>query len=321
MEPFASLGALLEAHGLTGVPEETVTHTGFSGAMLTRLRSQDGGAFILKRMSVEHDWIMRATDDVSCREAVLAASAPDLGDRLRTPAIGTARDGDAYVVLMHDISRELVPPGAITELQFHLVIDRMADLHARPAPAGIPWCNLERRVTLLKPAGARIAEAYGAAVAVDIAEGWHLFDELAPGRASDIVRALLNDSSPLISALGRMPTAFLHGDLKLDNIGLDGAGRMWLLDWAMTLVAPPAVELGWFMAINSRRLPVSLDEALARYSAVTRMAPTLRARHDALTILCGMLLRGWRKALDAASGESAELRWWCEQVEAAADFL
>ena len=49
---------------------------------------------------------------------------------------------------------------------------------------------------------------------------------------------------------------------------------MWLIDWAMTLVAPPAVELGWFLAINSRRLPdgVTLDDVMARYAAAAGIA-------------------------------------------------
>jgi hypothetical protein len=89
----------------------------------------------------------------------------------------------------------------------------------------------------------------------------------------------------------------------------------------MTLVAPPAVELGWFLAINSRRLPVSLDDVMERYAAAARVSRAIRQRHDALTVLCGLLLRGWRKALDAESGDPEELRWWCERAADAARFL
>ena len=85
--------------------------------------------------------------------------------------------------------------------------------------------------------------------------------------------------------------------------------------------APPAVELGWFLAINSRRLPVSLDDVMQR---LRRTPPTCAAEldtHDALTVLCGLLLRGWRKALDAEAGEPDELRWWCERAEDARAYL
>ena len=87
----------------------------------------------------------------------------------------------------------------------------------------------------------------------------------------------------------------------------------------MTLVAPAAVELGWFLAINSRRLPpaVSLDSVMERYGDAADLTAEARRRHDALTVLCGLLLRGWRKALDASEGDGAEVAWWCERVEAA----
>jgi hypothetical protein len=88
----------------------------------------------------------------------------------------------------------------------------------------------------------------------------------------------------------------------------------------MVLVAPAAVDLGWFLAINSRRLPVSLDEVMARYAAA-RITSHDRDRHDALTILCGVLLRGWRKALDAEAGEPKELSWWCDRARAAGRLL
>jgi Phosphotransferase enzyme family len=318
---FDSTGALLQANGLAGVTEQPFTHTGFSGATLTRLVRNDGQAFVLKRMSIERDWIMRATDDASCREVAFAAAETDLGEGVRTPVVGAASDGEGFALLMRDIGSELLPPGMITAVQLELVIDRMSDLHRQPPPDGLPWCDLTRRLTLLTPATASIARDYGAPVARDIIEGWGLFDELASPDARRTVGALREDASPLVEALAGMPAAFLHGDLKLDNIGLDSAGRMWLIDWAMTLVAPPAVELGWFLAINSRRLPASLDEVIESYAAAARIVPALRAQHDGLTVLCGLLLRGWRKALDAAEGEPDELRWWCERVEEAAWLL
>lgn len=315
---FESTAALLDAHGLAGIDEVPFAHTGFSGATLARLLRGDGASFVLKRMSIEHDWIMRATDDVACREAAFADARVDLGADVRTPAVGAARDGNGYALLMRDIGNDLFPQGTIAESQVQAIVAGMAALHERPAPPDrLPWCDLTQRLTLLTPDGARIAAAYGAPVARDILEGWRLFDEHATAGARRVVRALIADPAPLVQALQRMPVAFLHGDLKFDNIGLDDGGRMWLIDWAMTLVAPPAVELGWFLAINSRRLPVPLDGLMLQYADAAGMTTDLRARHDALTVLCGVLLRGWRKALDAAAGEPAELRWWCERAEGA----
>ena len=312
---FDDVASLLAAHGLTGSDEQPFAHTGFSGATLSRLVRDDGQAFVLKRMSIERDWIMRATDDTACREAAFADAHIDLGERIRTPAAGAARDGDGYALLLHDVTDDLLPQGAITDSQLSAIIAGMVSLHAQPAPTALPWCDLTQRLTLLTPATARIAAQYGAPVATDIIDGWRLFDEHATAGAERIIASVIADPAPLIDALERMPTGFLHGDLKFDNIALPPGGRLWLIDWAMTLIAPPAVELGWFLAINSRRLTVPLDDVMSRYADAAGMSVKLRSRHDALTVLCGLLLRGWRKALDADAGEPAELRWWSERAE------
>jgi hypothetical protein len=320
---FADVQSLLAAHGLTGVPEQPLTNSGYSGAALSTIARPDGERFVLKRMSIESDWIMRATDDRSCREAMFATAAPDLGRDIATPTAGVSRDGGGYALLMRDITADLLPEGAVSEAQLERIIHAMAALHRRPLPhqLDVSWCDLRRRVLLLTPAGARIAAGYGAPVADALVRGWALFEQLAPSPVAELIASLSDDPAPLLEALAPLPAALLHGDLKFDNIGIAPDGRVWLIDWAMPLLAPPTVELGWFLAINSRRLPASLDDVIERYARAAGIAPAHRARHDALTVLCGLLLRGWRKALDAAEGEPAELAWWCEHAEAAAAYL
>jgi aminoglycoside phosphotransferase (APT) family kinase protein len=309
------LTALLEAHGLAGAHEEPFTHTGFSGATLVRLRGHDGAAFVLKRMSAERDWIMRATDDMHCRECAFARSGITLPATIATPIVGAASDGDEHALLMRDIRDDLLPAGDVRDVD--RILERMAALHAAVLPdANVPWCGLRERVTLLTPATAKIAAAYGAPVAADIQHGWTLFDRHATPRARALIDSLFDDPSPVLDALAELPSALLHGDLKFDNIGFDRDGRMLLIDWAMTLIAPPAVELGWFLAINSRRMPTPLDDVMASYARHAAIPVEWRARHDALTAVCGLLLRGWRKALDADEGHPAELRWWCERASA-----
>jgi aminoglycoside phosphotransferase (APT) family kinase protein len=316
------LADLLAAHGLAGVAEEQLAHDGYSGAALTRLTRPDGTSFVVKRMSLDRDWVMRSTDDGACREAHIASAELDLGPQIATPTLGAARDGGEYAILMRNISDDLLPPGMIAHDQLGRIIEAIAALHRTKIPgAAIPWCPLGRRMTLLTPAGGRIAQQYGAPVARDILEGWRLFDRHATPAAREVIHALFSDARPLLTALRKLPAAFLHGDLKLDNIGIAQNGCVWLIDWAMTLVAPPAGELGWFLAINSRRIPVSLAEAMEMYAAEARIPATLRPMHDGLTAVCGLLLRGWRKGLDAGEGLPDELRWWCERVEAARPVL
>lgn len=296
-------------------------HTGFSGAMLTRLVRADNRGFVLKRIDIARDWIMRATNDESCREAMFAAAEPRLPEGIATPALGVARDGDGYAILMHDVTPDLLPQGMVEDAVVRTILERLPSLHAATPPDGIPWCDLHLRLTLLTPQRLPVANAYNAIVAPDLAAGWPAFERHASPAARDIILGLQADTAPLLRALADLPPAFIHSDLKFDNIALAADGTMLLLDWAMPLVAPAAVEIGWFLAINSRRTTLSLDEQLRIYADAAGLSRAMRERHDALAAVCGLLLRGWRKGLDAEEGTSEELRWWCERVEAAAVLL
>ena len=137
-----------------------------------------------------------------------------------------------------------------------------------------------------------------------------------------------SDATPLIAAIGRLPAVGLHGDLKLANVALLGTDDVALIDWQMTLRAPVAVELGWLLVSNVALLPEPPDAVVARYHAAApdRVVADWDAQLD-LTWIVGLLLRGWRKGLDAeanvpagwgASG-SDDLAWWCERAVSAAD--
>ena len=103
-------------------------------------------------------------------------------------------------------------------------------------------------------------------------------------------------------------------------------GGVACIDWQMVLRAPVAVELGWFLVANSSALALPPDAVLERYFAAAaafdpRALGDIEAQRD-LTWIVGLLLRGWRKGLDAdashrlASGVAAtdDLAWWCERA-------
>ena len=91
--------------------------------------------------------------------------------------------------------------------------------------------------------------------------------------------------------------------------------------------------MGWFLVSNSGSLPADPDRVLERYRSALALQgdryPDVVGDWDAqrdLAWIVGLLLRGWRKGLDAAagivlpSGVSAadDLAWWSERgVEAA----
>jgi len=162
--------------------------------------------------------------------------------------------------------------------------------------------------------------------------GWDAFDRQAPQSARRLIEELSADVTPLVRALSGLPSVGLHGDLKLANVALGPGGRVRFIDWSMTIVAPIAVELGWFLVSNSSSLSLPPDEVLERYRTVAfelpRQVPAVLGDWEAqvdLAMIVGLLLRGFRKGLDAeagvtlASGVSAadDLAWWCERAVAA----
>lgn len=240
-----------------------------------------------------------------------------------------------------------------------------AEYRATSADWNWPWCPLRDRLLLLTRQAAESYRADGLAVGERFLAGWDAFDRLAPAPARTLIERLSADPASLIDALGRLPSTGLHGDLKLANVALLDDGRVALIDWQMMALGPVAVELGWMLVANSASLPLEPDAVLRGYrDAAERAArdsmhlggtwamddrnrpqqeridgrfgtlpprglePTLGdwAAQVDLAWIVGLLLRGWRKGLDAEAGETLasgisaveDLAFWCDRaVEAA----
>lgn len=327
------LASVLARHGLGGVPEEPLEHDGWSGAQLTRLTRPDGARFVLKRDSLARDWIARVTgDEPILRESRLAAAAPDLPYPVRLPHLAVARDGEDVVLLMPDLAGTLLTWEAPIDVPtLDRVLAALAALHREPwhdaLPPDFPWTDLRRRVLLLTRRSAAQYEAEGNPVGARFRLGWEAFDDHAWRDARWLLDHLTDDAEPLFAALARLPPAGLHGDLKLGNVGPADDGTVWMIDWQMTLVAPVAVELGWFLVCNVAGLPLAPDDVLERYRVAAGLAPDAAwaAQRD-LAILVGLVLRGWRKGLDVEAGVTLptgvtaadDLAWWGREAVAAA---
>jgi len=327
------LASVLAEHGLAGAPEEPLPNDGWSGAELTRVTRADGERFVLKRDGLARDWIARATGDASVlREAELVAARPAMPPPVRLPHIAAARDGEDVVLVMPDLTGSLLTWEApVDAATIDRVVTALAALHSRPWHEGLapafPWTPLGARLGLLTRRAATSYEGEGNPVGERFRLGWDAFDRQAQPAARDLVDELTAAPEPLLAALERLPSAGLHGDLKLGNVGLDADGTAWLIDWQMTLVAPVAVELGWFLVCNVAGLPLAPDAVLERYRrAAGRAADGTWAHERDLAIVVGLLLRGWRKGLDAEAGlalptgtsAAEDLQWWTEEAVLAA---
>jgi hypothetical protein len=345
---FEPLSALLARHRLDDVDEEPFANDGWSGASMTLLRRGDGGRFVLKRDSLAHDWIAQATRDGPVpREAWFAAHGPDLPAPVRAPYLGVGVEGEEYGILMPDLTGTLFDwerPISVEALERVLV--GLAALHAPPLASSDPpagrWCPLRERLTLICRASLERHGPARDAVGDRILPGWDAFDRVAPSDVRDVINGLGEDPSGLVAVLREMTPTLIHGDLKLANVGIASDGAIELVDWQMVMVAPVAVELGWFLVSNVASLPLSAKEVIERYRwklahAVSDVGLEGRTPDDvgldedgvAAAILIGLLLRGWKKGYDTEAGvvhasglrAADDLAWWSEQAIGAAGRL
>jgi Phosphotransferase enzyme family len=350
-----TLPDLLAEHGLTDAPEASFANDGWSGASLTRLvRPADGAAFVLKRTSWAVDWIARSTRDHALREGFIAATPLPLPEPIVAPYFGAAADGTSVAILMPDLSDRLLGwelgEGPADAAGIERILAAVARLHAAPWPIAAtpdpghvwPTAPLAERVLLLAPRSAARLAGDGVSAGHRFLEGWAAFERRASTAAVELVRAIDADPGPLLAALGTLPATGLHGDLKLSNVAPLVDGRIALIDWQMTMLAPVAVELGWLLVGNSGVLPDRPDAVLDMYRravaapdgqvieigapfdsrrAYPRGAlaavlggdelPRFRsadavlgdwATQVDLVWIVGLLLRGWRKGTDAEAG-------------------
>ena len=321
------LDRLLARFDIDPASEEPFPNDGWSGATLTRLRDVTGRAFILKRSAFERDWIARATHDDGMRELLVADQTELIPWPAHYPALGGVNERGEIGILMPDLSGVLfdwnVP---ISMEQLVRVLAALAGLHAATGeafPRQDIWTGWEDRIRLICRSSIERPGPAHDAVADRLLPGWDAWDRVATPAARVIVDALTRDAQPLLDALATERSGLIHGDLKLANVGIAADGAVEMVDWQMVTVAPAAIELGWFLVANVNALPLPPDAVLERYWALRGLDP---GRENDLAILVGLLLRGWRKGLDAeagitlASGVSAadDLDWWCERaVEAA----
>jgi aminoglycoside phosphotransferase (APT) family kinase protein len=337
--------ALLEQrHGagaLTGAERSAIASVdSATGASLERLvlpGTLEGSArYVVKRLRPRGDWIGRATNDDRMREYRLATGDiyRALPEEVGTAVVGAVElaDGSA-ALLMQDVSAALVPPGdePISEEQATRSLRALARLHSTfygfPARlmAGSGLCAPVHWLLLLSPATAE--RERGATppdpVTPHILPGWDTFARLAP-EAWQVVTSLLADPSPIIQALRLCPDTLVHGDVKVANIAFT-SDRVILLDWSLTMRAPGALDLGWYLSVNSARLPISRERAIEVYRAAREEYGRLPAageqweRELALSLLVGTLHLGWAKALGASSEDPAiqarerpELEYWAD---------
>ena len=321
------LGDVTARESLTG-------GAGKSGADLERV-TIDKVAYVVKYLDMTGDWTMRAAcvEGGATLELWRRALLQDLPDCFEQPIVGVARgrrepDGpEVTALLMRDVSDALVPVSdEVIPLSHHLqFLDHMAALHARFWEAGpvVEVVSPTLRYLELSPSMSQREAKLGSGQLVPrlVGEGWPLFEQVAPD-AARIVMPLAHDPAPLVDALETTPQTFVHGNFKLDNLGVTAEGRTVILDWETPGRGAATSDLAWYLAINCRRLPQSKEESIAAFRSSLEAYGIDTGpwwdRQLALSLLGGLVHFGWEKAF---GGMDDELLWWQAKALAAAPML
>ena len=317
MAELAGLGEVVARVPLTG-------HVGKSGAGLERVRTADGASYVVKRVTAESDLLHALLGGGPAREYLLWREGAL--DRLPAGVTHAVVDGwcegDTTVIVMRDLGdRVLSWDDRLTAEQTRWVMGRVAALH-RTFLADPP-----RAVAPLGPVLAQFApHRIGAVPGADsplpdlVRRGWTLFADLVPNDVAGAVFGVLADVAPYAARLvAAGPVTLVHGDLATVNMGLEGDDLV-LLDWAMPVVAPGAMDVARFLAGCSSVVALSREDTMAAYRAAA--GPAYDETAMRLALLLGLVWLGWNKALDAAehpdpatrARERDDLDWWVAQA-------
>lgn len=293
----------------------------------------DGQRYVLKHVHIDDDWTMRFFHETTCVpfdvwRAGLMDTAPDhIVHGMVGAAGGQGRGGLGAALLMRDLTDVLIPAGddPISLDTHRALIDGMAALAARmwgwrDTTGLLPFANRwlafgDEDIAAEERAG------WPNAVPRIAADGWVRFMDRAPADVAAVVRSLRASSNPLVDATAATPRTFLHGDWKLGNLGVDNAGRTVLIDWTYCGEGPVCHELGWYLAINAARLPMSKEDTIsALRAALERHGVDTTGwweRQLGLCLLGTLVVFGWEKGL----GDHVELGWWCDRAREGAALL
>ena len=311
---FASLGPIAE--------RTTLASSGWSGNRIDRLVLADGRALIAKRIVPGSDWLGRASGDPG-REALLFADG--VFDRLPAtvdPTVVAAEpEGDAWWVVMRDVSAELLDDSTpLTRDENRFVLARAAELWAEFWGEEVPLlATLADRLSCASPAISERERGDVDILPKQFEAAWEAFGEAVDADVAEALLALVDDVTPLASALTARGTTLTHGDLRDENIALPG-GRLVLLDWGLATQGHPAADLAWYMVHDVWRIEATHDEVVEDFR------DALGDRDDPMALelglISGLVQYGWifghSAVVHTDPGERewarTELNWWVPRV-------
>jgi hypothetical protein len=317
MSELARLGDVVDRAPLAG-------HAGKSGAGLERVRTADGASYIVKRVTAESDLLHAVLGGGPAREYLLwrEGALDRLPPGVTHAVVDAWCEDDTTVIVMRDLGERVLGwADRLSADRTRWVMARVAALH-RAFLTDPPHAVAPLEAVLDQFAPHRI----GVVLDTDnplpelVQRGWSMFTDLVPRDVAEPVLDVLADVAPYAAALlDSGPVTLVHGDLATVNMALDGEDLV-LLDWAMPVVAPGALDVARFVAGCSSVVALSREETIAAYREAA--GPAYDEAAMRLALLLGLVWLGWNKALDAAehpdpqtrAREREDLDWWVAQA-------
>ena len=307
------------------VEHRPMVSRGWSGNALEQLVLANGRRLVAKRIVPGTNWIDHHTKDDG-REALLFSSGTldRLPEAIDPAVVAAERDGDAWWVVMRDVSASLLPDEKrLTRAEHRRVLAAANGMWERFWGEQVPHlCSLHDCLALFSPAIAE-AERDGLDLLPKQYEVfWEAFAEAVDADVADAVLALVTDPAPLVAALDERGTTLVHADIRDEQIGLEGE-RLILLDWGRATQGHPVVDFFWSICHNGWRIDAGHDELVEDFRRA-------RGDHDdalavELGVITGLVMYGWVFGHSAAyhpdpaerDWARRELDWWVPRARRA----
>jgi hypothetical protein len=277
---YDSVESMLAPETLSELLSQPVTHVelqplgdhgGVAGSRLSYVQT-DAGRFVLKRMSLEHDWNMYASEDVNNRSlrvwqyGLLDRMSPYLQHKI----ISCAENGTGAAVLMHDLTDHVLDDDSSTPLDVVLVfLDTLARHHAtfwndpllHDARLGLcdtaKWLGISSLPLARKHPGEQRGFLPGW-----VREGWRLMEEELDHDVFRQFSRLRENPQPLLDRLAHYPKTLLHGDYASRNLAYLAPDPV-VFDWQVTGPGLMTTDLIWF--VDNQRESIEPDRAIRYY--------------------------------------------------------
>ena len=170
-----------------------------------------------------------------------------------------------------------------------------------------------------------------------VLDGWERLESvIEPGILAPVMQ-WLNDPQPLVDALNRYPKTLVHGDFWRANIGIRPSPppQLIVFDWQIATLAPPAVDLVWWLAPNTGYLGITFDEVIDIYkkALINQLGSAFsedwwQPQLD-LSLAAGFLRVGWAFASRLQDEGFDSIRddwqyaanWWSDRVRIGLKYL